>query len=148
MKISPGGARPDAFTLLEIMLVVAIISVLLGVGIYKMTGTTTVAREVATETTIKSISTQLHTYQIGAGHLPTTEQGLAALVERPNTKPVPARWTQLLEEMPTDSWNHPLFYIQPGKRNPKTFDLYSAGADGIENTEDDIGNWKPKSPSP
>jgi len=40
-----------------------------------------------------------------------------------------------------DQWNNPYIYYFPGKHNPGAYDLLSAGPDGKEGTDDDIGNW-------
>lgn len=73
---------------------------------------------------------------------PTTEQGIKALVERPSSEPVPERWTQLLEEVPKDPWGQEYKYRYPATKSKKPYDIYSAGKDGQEGTDDDIGNWK------
>jgi general secretion pathway protein G len=75
------------------------------------------------------------------GFLPTTEQGLQALVTRPATDPKPTQWHQMLEQVPLDPWQTPYVYENPGKHNPNSFDLYSAGPDRKPGTDDDIGNW-------
>jgi general secretion pathway protein G len=76
--------------------------------------------------------------------LPTTEQGLQALVTRPDTDPKPSEWHQYMPSIPVDPWHHPYLYENPGKHNPNTYDLYSAGPDGKAGTDDDIGNWAQK----
>lgn len=125
------------------MLVVGIITVLMGAAIYKLTGNLEQAKIVRTEADIQTLSMQLKGYETFAGSLPTTEQGLRALVERPSTAPVPDRWTQMLQSSPVDAWNQPYGYRYPGRKNPRGFDLFSMGPDKQEGTEDDIGNWKP-----
>lgn len=134
----PGRA---AFTLLEIMLVVMIIALLAGAAIYTMGGNVGVAQDVRVRSDLESISTQLKIYQSFNGFLPTTAQGLQALVTRPDSEPKPRQWRQLFEKLPRDAWQNEYFYAQPGKHNPGSFDLYSAGADRKPDTDDDIGNW-------
>lgn len=130
-----------AFTLLEIMLVVAIISLLLGVAIYNLTGAKRSAEFVAAETDIQTIATQLSTYEINAQRLPTNEQGLDALVNRPSSGPEPKRWVRLMKKLSHDPWGNKYRYQAPGKHNSDSFDLYSVGPDGEEHTEDDVTNW-------
>lgn len=132
----------QAFTLLEIMLVVAIIALLLGAAMFGMRGNIEAAKFVRVEQDMVSIKTQLNGYQMLAGRLPTTEQGLKALVERPTTDPVPKRWTSMFDKVPLDPWNNDYIYVQPGKHNPQSYDLVSKGPDGQENTADDLGNWQ------
>jgi general secretion pathway protein G len=46
-----------------------------------------------------------------------------------------------LEKIPVDPWGHKYIYENPGKHNPSSYDLSSAGPDGTAGTDDDIGNW-------
>lgn len=130
------------FTLLEIMIVVVIIVLLLGFAVTKMGGNIDVAKKVRTQADIQSLGTQLMLYQNLSGTLPSSEQGLKALVTRPSSDPRPRGWQQLLEEVPKDGWGHEFHYISPGVHNPNKYDLLSDGLDGKPGTEDDIGNWK------
>ncbi len=131
----------SAFTLLEIMLVVTIIALLLGTAIYKLSGNVEYARANRVAADIQSISTQLKLYESMNGFFPTTEQGLQALVTQPSTDPQPQRWYQLFKEMPKDPWNDVYVYASPGRKNPTSYDLYSAGPDHKPDTpDDDWGN--------
>ncbi|MEI6350155.1 MAG: type II secretion system major pseudopilin GspG [Verrucomicrobiota bacterium] len=133
--------RRAGYTLLEIMLVLGIIAILVSSGIYLLSGNIDVAKETRVDGDLKTISTQLKTYEMSNYALPTTEQGIAALVEPPSAPPEPRRWKKLLEELPTDPWGHPYQYRCPGAKNPTSFDIFSLGPDGIESA-DDLGNWK------
>ncbi len=137
------SASSRGFSMIEIMLVVMIITVLMGSAVYFMSNNLDVARVKTAEGDIKQISTQLKLYETLNMSLPTSEQGIAALVTKPTTRPIPARWQQLMSEVPLDPWGVPYQYRNPGRRNPNSFDLYSKGPDRTEGTEDDIGNWKP-----
>ncbi|HEX4086858.1 MAG TPA: type II secretion system major pseudopilin GspG [Chthoniobacteraceae bacterium] len=132
------------FTLLEIMLVVMIIALLAGSAIYLMGGNLGIAQEVRARADLQAIETQLKLYQAFNGFLPTTEQGLQALVTRPDTDPKPTQWRQYMPTVPLDPWHQPYIYENPGKHNPNSYDLYSAGADRKPGTDDDIGNWEKK----
>ena len=129
--------RESAFTLLEIMLVISIIVILLGVAINKLGNTTGMAKGVAVRADIQAITTQLKLYESMNGYLPTTEQGLQALVTQPSTEPRPQRWYQLFKEIPKDPWGNNYIYLSPGRRNSTGFDLYSAGPDRRADTADD-----------
>jgi len=131
----------DGFTLLEIMLVVMIIAVLAASAVHFLGGNLGYAEEVRVKTDLENISTQLKMYQMMNGFLPTTEQGLSALVTRPDTDPKPTQWRQLMTKVPLDPWQTPYCYENPGKHNQDSFDLYSAGSDRKPGTDDDIGNW-------
>jgi len=128
------------FTLFEIMIVVGIIMVLSGATIYKLRGTIDVAKKQRVTGDLNNIVTQLRTYDLNSLQLPTTEQGLEALVHKPSTPPVPRRWDQLLSEVPLDPWGTPYVYRNPGIHNPSSFDVFSLGPDKKE-SDDDIGNW-------
>lgn len=133
--------QQNAFTLLEIMLVISIIVVLLGLAISKMGNPTGFAKGVAVKADIQAIGTQLKLYESMNGFLPTTEQGLQALVTQPSTEPRPQRWYQLFKEVPKDPFGNNYIYLSPGRKNPTGYDLYSAGQDRKADTaDDDWGN--------
>ncbi|MEP7072100.1 MAG: type II secretion system major pseudopilin GspG [Verrucomicrobiota bacterium] len=133
--------KNQAFTLLEIMLVVTIIALLMGTAIWRLAGNVEVGRKVRVQGDIQAISTQLKLYQSLNGFYPTTEQGLQALVTQPTTEPRPSRWTQLMTDVQKDPWAMPYVYVSPGKKNSTGYDLYSAGPDRTPDTgDDDPGN--------
>lgn len=132
MKRNQGG-----FTLLEIMLVVAIITLLLGAAIYQLAPNLDAAKGVRVRADLQSIRTSLLSYQSFNGFLPTTEQGLQALVTQPQSEPRPSRWRKLMDQVPRDPWESNYIYLNPGKKNPNSYDLYSAGPDRIPDTADD-----------
>jgi general secretion pathway protein G len=128
------------YTLFEIMLVLGIIAVLVGSAIYLLVGNIDVARQSRVDADFQAISTQLRTYEMQNMRMPTTAQGLEALVRRPSAEPMPRRWIQLMERVPLDPWGEPYLYRNPGKLNPKGFDLISKGPDRTEGGGDDITN--------
>ena len=132
----------SGFTLLEIMLVVTIIALLMAAAIYKMgPGNVAYARHTKIQGDIQTIGTQLSLYENMNGFRPTTDQGLQALVTQPTTDPQPQRWYQLFKDLPKDPWNNNYIYINPGRKNPSGYDLYSAGPDRAPDTpDDDWGN--------
>jgi general secretion pathway protein G len=130
------------FTLLEIMLVVMIIALLAASAIYMLGGNLGYAQDVRVRADIESISGQLKLYQSMNGFLPTTEQGLQALVTRTDSDPKPTQWRQLLTKIPLDPWQNPYVYENPGKHNQDSFDVYTMGPHGKAGTDADfIGNW-------
>jgi general secretion pathway protein G len=143
MKIRRSSAR-QAFTLLEIMLVVAIIALLLGAGFHYMGNTFGIAQDARLESDIATFQSKLKLYEAMNGFLPSTEQGLQALVTVPESDPKPTKWYQLMEKLPKDPWGSNYIYEQPGKHNQDSYDVYSPGKDRIPNTPDDVGNWEEK----
>jgi len=131
-----------AFTLIEIVIVLTIISILAAGSIYMLKGNVDVAKETRVDSDLQNIMTQLQLYEARNMRAPTTEQGLKALVEKPTTEPLPEKWSALLEEVPKDPWGTEYKYRDPPQKSKKPYDVYSVGKDGTEGTEDDIGNWK------
>ena len=105
------------------------------------------AQLVRAKADIQSISSSLMVYRSQNGFFPTTEQGLQALVTRPDSNPRPTQWIQQSDSVPLDPWGHPYYYVCPGKHNPGNYDLYSAGPDGIPDNDDDVGNWTVAAPA-
>jgi general secretion pathway protein G len=132
--------REAGYTLFEIMLVMGIIAVLVGSAIYLLVGNIEVARQERAKADLQNISTQLRVYEMQNLRLPSSDQGLKALVTQPSSEPVPRRWRQLLAEVPLDPWGEEYVYYYPGKKNPQGFDLFSKGPDRQEGGGDDIGN--------
>jgi general secretion pathway protein G len=138
-RILPSRA---GFTLLEIMLVVLIIGLLIGMAIKFTAGHIGTAQDVAVKGHIETYKSGLLTYSMTNGFLPTTEQGLKALITKPESEPRPRNWRKLMDAPIFDPWQQEYFYVQPGKHNPDSYDIYSAGPDRKPDTADDIGNWE------
>lgn len=130
------------FTLVEIVIVLAIIALLLGLAVGKLGGVLNQGKNVKAEADISAYNSALVTYQSIALRYPTTEQGLRALVEKPSSGPAPRRWQRQMEELTLDPWGNDYYYYFPGKKNGNNKpDIGSKGPDGVEGNDDDIGNW-------
>lgn len=127
------------FTLIELLLVLVILGVLAALVVPKFTNRTQQARETAARTDIKSIETAIDAFEIDNGRYPSSDEGLAALLQAP-ANATSWRGPYLKGALPKDPWGNPYNYRYPGQKNPTGFDLYSLGPDGREGT-DDIGNW-------
>lgn len=128
------------FSFLEIMMVVMIIGILVAVVGPKILGKTDKARVQATKLQLKNLKTALNDFEMTVGSLPTTDQGLEALVHRPSDI-AEDQWEQKMDEMPKDAWNEPFVYRCPGE-GEREYDLFSKGKDKKEGTEDDISAFK------
>ena len=129
---------------MEIILVVIIIATLSAMVVPRLTGRSEQARQAAAKADIEvNIPTALKLYELDNGFLPTTTQGLNALLQKPTTTPIPENWNgPYLEKQPLDPWKRPYQYLSPGVRRPHDYDLYSLGKDPKpESTKDDIVNW-------
>ena len=92
----------------------------------------------------EALSSVLNIYKLNAGCYPSTQQGLKALISKPDSAPIPERWTQLAKAVPTDPWGNDYSYRFPGSRDASTFEIYSEGRDGEENTRDDVSSQDPR----
>ena len=141
MKLRGFKAPQAGFTLLEIMVVVAIIGLLAAVIVPNVIGQGEAAKVDLTKANMGKIVQQLDLYKFNNGSYPTSEEGLNALVERPASA---RKWPDggYLPKVPEDAWNNPYEYISPGVEGP--FDLLSLGADGAEGGEgsDADINWR------
>ena len=131
--------RIHGFTLVEILLVVAIIGTLAALVIPRIAGTSEHAKEVAAAADIHGgIKTALDHYEIDNGSYP---RSLNDLLQQPADA---KNWHGPYldgNQLPVDPWGNPYIYYFPGKHNQNGYDLLSAGLDGKEGTDDDIGNW-------
>ncbi len=115
------------FTLLEILIVMVIIGLLAGLVAPRYFSQLGQSEIKATRAQISAFEKALDTYRLEVGQYPTTEQGLAALVVRPENI---AKWTgpYLQKEIPLDPWGKPYQYKSPGER--REVDILSLGKDG------------------
>ena len=129
-----------AFTLVELMIVIIIIAAMAAMVVPRLNGRSEDARIAVAEADIKAnIAMALKLYETDNGAYPSTEQGLAALLVKPSTDPVPLNWKgPYLERKFIDPWKRPYQYKCPGTRNPSGYDLYSLGKDGVEGTAEDV----------
>ncbi|MFA5069516.1 MAG: type II secretion system major pseudopilin GspG [Candidatus Omnitrophota bacterium] len=132
-----------AFTLIELMLVVIIISVLVAMVVPRLVGRSQQARAAAAQAQIEAhLATALDLYELDNGMYPVTEQGIDALIYKPSSSPVPPNWKgPYIKKTPLDPWGSPYIYMCPGIHNTGDYDLFSYGPDGIESA-DDIINWQ------
>ena len=132
----------NAFTLVEIMLVVIIIGALAAMIVPRLSGRSEQAKAAVAKADIQgNIATGLKLYELDNGMFPTSAQGLAALREKPSTSPLPKSWNgPYLEKDPIDPWGNPYVYASPGTHRPD-YDLYSKGKDP-DSAQDDITNWQ------
>lgn len=131
------------FTLIELMVVLAIIGILAALVVPNVLGRADDARITAARTDVGNLSQALKLYKLDNQRFPTAEQGLQALVVRPSTEPVPSNWKSYLDKLPADPWGRPYQYLNPGLKGE--VDVMSWGADGKSGGDGinaDIGSWQ------
>ena len=147
MKTKKNTKQQNGFTLIEVMIVVVILGILASIIVPKIMGRPDEARITRAKQDIRAIGAALDLYRLDNFSYPTTQQGLDALITKPDNLTTGAHWKKggYLDSAPTDPWGKPYIYLQPGTHGE--YDLYSLGADGIEGGADaaaDIANWTEK----
>ena len=132
------------FTLIEIMVVMVIIAILAALIGPQILGRVDEARVTKAQADIRTLGTSLDLYRMDNFQYPTTDQGLKALVTKPDD-PSAKNWKPggYVQKLSKDPWGNDYQYVFPGTRGG-AYDLYSFGADGQlggEDTDADIGIW-------
>jgi len=128
----PVAARQArGFTLIEIMVVVAIIAILGATVVPLIMDRPNEARVVRANQDIANFSSALELYRLDNFNYPSTEQGLEALVEKPSGDPEPANWKSYIKSLSKDPWGRDYLYISEGN----DFEIVSLGNDGVEGGE-------------
>ena len=143
-RLEPTRPCARGFTLIEIMVVIVILGVLAALVVPRVLERPDEARAVAAKSDIAAILQALKLYRLDNQRYPTAEQGLAALVTRPELPPVPANWKPngYLDKLRNDPWGRPYQYLIPGLKGD--IDVWSFGADGQpggSGTNADVGSW-------
>jgi general secretion pathway protein G len=129
------------FTLIEIMVVIIILGLLATLVIPNITGYTEKAKRGKVDADIASLEGALELFKADNGFYPTTEQGLDALVVKPSTGRIPAKWMEggyFRKGIPLDPWGNRYAYFAPGRRG-EAYEIVSLGTDG-QASEDDISS--------
>ena len=140
------AGRRGGCTLIEMLVVVAVIGVLAAVVAPEVLRNVGDARANAAKSQVEVFALALDGYRLDNHAYPTTEQGLAALRTAPATGPAPAAWRgpYLRRAVPADPGGRPYVYVSPGRANPRSYDLYTLGRDGREGGEGedaDVTSW-------
>jgi general secretion pathway protein G len=120
------------FTLIELMIVVAILGLLAYVLVPRIMERPEEARRIRAQVDIKTIESALKLYKVDNGTYPTTEQGLSALITKPDQDPIPKNWREggyIEGAVIKDPWGNPFEYLSPGS-DGKDYEIISYGFDG------------------
>jgi len=137
-----GRARPNGYTLVELLVVLAILGLLVALAAPRVIKYLSGAKTETAHIQIEKLAGILDLYRLEVGRYPTEQEGIEALVERP---PQVDAWDgPYLKNRAslTDPWGRPYVYRSPGEHGE--YDLYTLGADGKEGGEGedrDVVNW-------
>jgi len=141
-------ADNKGFTLLELMIVIVILGILATFLVPKIMEKPDEARVVKAKSDIKTLELALKMYKLDNGMYPTTEQGLKALIKKPDIPPIPKNWREGgyldTSTVPVDPWGNPYIYRSPGDEG-RDYEIISLGADGKEGgtgVNADIKSWE------
>ncbi|MBI4835438.1 MAG: type II secretion system major pseudopilin GspG [Planctomycetes bacterium] len=133
--------RTLGFTLIELMIVVIIIGALAAMVGPKLVGIISPAKEKIAQGDMATIASMLNRFEIENERFPSSEEGLDALRNKPADCP---NWQgPYLDREPLDPWGIKYMYRYPSSEANKDFDIWSAGKDRKDGTEDDV-KWPPK----
>jgi len=128
-------SRPQGFTFIEVLVVLIILALIAGIVGTQLLGEAEKAKADATRIQIKSLESALSLYRLHNSTYPTTEQGLAALLTKPEVGTIPEQWQGPYitgNNVPKDGWKHDFIYISDGH----DYTIISLGADGKEGGTD------------
>jgi len=144
MKSKEARRRRGGFTLVEILIVLAILVLLVSMVMPKVLSARKKGNVDAAKSQIGLLKGALEHYALDCNDYPTTEQGLEALITKPADLGENSAWRgpYLTGELPKDPWGNDYRYAYPPEKGTgDTPDIWSAGPDGEDNTEDDICSW-------
>ena len=141
-RVTKRSSIRRGFTIIELLLVLVILAVLAAVIVPKFTGRGEDARIAAAKTDIANIKTCLGMFENDNGRYPTSEEGLAALVQAPGNLASSWKGPYMEGGVPQDPWKHPYQYRCPGSHNPNGYDLFSQGKDGKTEGGNGLDNWE------
>jgi general secretion pathway protein G len=142
----PDRRRAGGFTLIEMMVVIAIIGTLAMLVGPDIVGKFGDANRTAARAQVELLTVALENFRMDTGRYLTTEEGLAALRtwSQPAPQPVGWRGPYLRKPVPADPWHRAYVYQSPGEHNPGAYDLYTLGRDGQpggEGESADLTSW-------
>jgi general secretion pathway protein G len=141
------SSRTEAgFTLIEILVVITVIAILASLVTPMVFRNVGDAKQSTARAQVEMFGLALESYRLDSDYYPTSAQGLAALVGRPEGDPAPRNWRgpYVRKGIPLDPWARPYLYRSPGEANADTYDLLSLGRDGAvggAGEDADITSW-------
>ena len=137
--------RQRGLTLVELMVVIAIIGLIASLVAFNVFGAFDQASGQAARTDVNTLSSAVQQYRLDMGELPDERAGLEALLTAPSGARRPERYRPggYVQKLPDDPWGRPYIYAYPGEFGE--FDIYTLGRDGEpggDGPDADIGSWE------
>ena len=134
--------RATGFTLVELLVVLAILGLLAGLVGPRILGQLDGAKSKTAAVQIRDFEQAAELFKLDVGRFPRNDEGLEALVTRPASA-TGWRGPYLKKSaLPKDPWGNAYRYASPGRRGE--IEIYSLGADnapGGDGDNADVGNW-------
>ena len=132
--------RRQGFTLMEVLLVLAILVILGSLAIVSITRIQGGAEIRAARSQVSLIESAMRYYRLDVGSYPSSQDGINALYTVPTNIANPAKWNgpYLEKQLPPDPWGNPYLYANEGADQ---FRIWSVGPDGQDGSADDITNY-------
>ncbi len=144
MKASRKRRRSrGGLTLVEVLLVLVILMIIASIAVTAYGPIQQKAYIKASKTQVEGFMQPLQLYRMDLGDFPSTNQGLEALRYPPSDLTDESKWQgpYLDRDVPLDPWGNQYQYEHPGKMQEDRPDIWSLGPDGVDGTDDDVGNW-------
>lgn len=141
----PSLRRAGGFTLIELLIVMVILGLLASLVGPRLFGQLDASKVKAARTQIEMLGAAMDTYRLDMSRYPNTDQGIAALSDKPADAAEAARWRgpYLKKKVDKDPWGNSYVYRSPGERSD--YEISSLGADGKEGgtgDDADIRSWE------
>ncbi len=141
--VATRARRRAAFTLIEVLVVIVIITVLASFVTLNIVNKPSEARAAAAKLQVKELQSALQIYRAEQGRYPTQAQGLEALVTKPTTEPMPPNYPAdgylSTTSLPKDPWKYDYVYLVPGRKG-EPYEVISYGSDGEPGGEGDAAD--------
>lgn len=133
--------KQHGFSMLELMVVIVILGILASMVVPQVFGNKEIAERQKVKSDLLALEAAMEMYKLDNSRYPNTDQGLEALVSQPTIAPEPRNYRKggYVKRLPKDPWGSDYLMVSPGENGE--FDIFSAGVDGEEGTDDDIGTW-------